>query len=289
MTRAPQTTVARPAEAEGIGLHGGQRARVRLAPAPAGSGVVFARMDLPGAPRFCAHEAEPDPSAAQRRTELVGPDGLTRVTTPEHLLAACLGLGLDNVLVELDGPELPIFDGSAQPLVELIDRAGIVPLKKAPRRPWRLLRPVVLAEEGREIVAIPAKSMQLAFFATMAHAGIPDQAVQIELAQDRRRSAFRAIAPARTFVFYEEVEKLRQAGLIRGGSLDCAIILRDGHPIAESGDYRLPNELACHKLLDLLGDLALLGRPIDALVTARGSGHAMHQAFLKLLAKEIEE
>ena len=307
MTRRPQTTVARPIEADGIGLHEGRRARVRLKPAPADSGGVFCRVDLPGAPSFCAREAKPDPTAAQRRTELVGPDGQARVVTPEHLLAACMGLGLDNVLVELDVGVQAGYggfvlertsghrtgrDGLGEAADVLRGRAaapaGIVPLKNAPRRPWRLRRPVVLAEDAREIVAIPAQSMQLAFFATLAHAGIPDQVAQIELSPGA--SAFRAIAPARTFVFYEELEKLRQAGLIRGGSLDCAIVLRDGRPFsAQSGDYRLPNELACHKLLDLLGDLALLGRPIGALVTARGSGHSMHQAFLKLLAKEIEE
>lgn len=287
-----QTTVARESAARGVGLHSGADVELRLRPAPAGTGVVFVRDDLPGSPEVRCHPAAVDRSGLQRRTELVGDDG-ARVITPEHFLAACMGLGLDNVRVHLTGAEIPIFDGSAQEFVALIERAGIVPLETE-RRPLRLRQPVILTQDDREIIAMPARSMQLAFFAMLTHAGMHNQAAACEIGGEIGTRRFRELACARTFVFYEEIERLRAAGLIRGGSLDCAIVLRDGQPIGlngsdQPGQYRLPNELACHKLLDLLGDLAVLGRPIDALISARGSGHAMHHEFVELLGKELEE
>lgn len=276
----PQTTVERRAEAEGIGLHTGQAARLRLAPAGVDEGIVFARTDLPGAPRVAARPDAVDRDGLTRRTGLRGADGVM-VETAEHLLAACLGMGLDNVLVELDGPELPIFDGSAAPLVELIHQAGLRALA-APRRAWRLKRPVALLREDAEIVAVPAERMTLAFFADLRRGGMAPQSAIAELDPD----IFAAeVAPARTFVYYEDVEALRNAGLIRGGTLDCAIVIRDGQVV--EGAFRMHHELARHKLLDLIGDLAILGRPLRALVTARGSGHAMHHEFIDLLRKEL--
>jgi UDP-3-O-[3-hydroxymyristoyl] N-acetylglucosamine deacetylase len=288
MTKPRQATIAAEVEAEGVALHSGARVHLWLKPAPADTGILFARRDLTGTPVVPARPDAVDRLALQRRTELVGADG-ARVATPEHLLAACLGLGVDNLRIELDGPEVPIFDGSVRPFVELIERAGLKTLKAA-RRYWNLKRPVTLADGDREIVAVPARSMQLAFFCELKQAGIENQAAEWEVGGDA--AAFRELSAARTWVAYEDVERLRQAGLIRGGSLANAIVLRDGRPVAPEGterrDYRLPNELACHKLLDLIGDLALLGRPVGALITARGSGHAMHQAFVEKLGKEIE-
>jgi UDP-3-O-[3-hydroxymyristoyl] N-acetylglucosamine deacetylase len=294
MSKPPrQTTVGKAVEAEGVTLHTGERVRMRLCPAEADTGIVFIRTDLSSdganAPAIAARPEAVDFDALQRRTELVGEAG-ARVATTEHLLAACMGLGLDNVRVELDGPEVPIFDGSGAPFVALLDRAGLDKLK-APRRVWNLKKPVSLIEEGREVIATPARTMQLGFFCELGWAGIANQAAELSLDDAK---AFRDLARARTWVAYEDVTRLRSAGLIRGGALDNAIVLRDGLPVSGNpdgtpGDYRLPNELACHKLLDLLGDLALLGRPVGALVTARGSGHAMHQKFIRLLGKELEE
>ncbi len=280
--RPLQTTVRQPVEAAGIALHAGARVRIGLGPAGPDEGIVFERRDLPGSPRVAARPDSVNGEALERRTELVGPGGAT-VATPEHLLAACLGLGLDNARVTLDGPELPIFDGSALPYTELIDQAGLEVLEVG-RKVWRLKGPVTLARGDAEIVALPAERMQLAFFASLRHAGLENQAAVIDLAPEAFR---RDVAPARTFCFYEEVEALRAAGLIRGGSLDCALVIRDGKPY--EAEYRLPNELAAHKLLDLIGDFAILGRPVAALVTARGSGHALHHAFIRQLERELIE
>ncbi len=179
----------------------------------------------------------------------------------------------------MDGPELPIFDGSALPYAALLEKAGRRKLDAA-RRPWRLKRTVTFLAESAEIVAVPAESMTVAFFADLAHAGIADQAAEFQVGA----GDFTAdLAPARTWVFYEDVIGLQQAGLIRGGSLDCAIVLRDGQPI--NTRYRLDQELARHKLLDFLGDLAILGRPLNALLTARGTGHRLHHQFIETLQK----
>ena len=278
----PQTTILRPAEAQGIALHCGKTVHVRLEPSGPDAGIVFERIDLPGRPTVAVRPESVKSGALQRRTELIEPTG-AGVATPEHLLAACLGLGLDNVRVLLNGPELPIFDGSAQPYVELIDRAGLNPLD-VPRRVWRMRQPLTLIQDHAEIIALPAQRTQLAFFADLRHAGMVNQSAALELEPEVFR---REVAPARTFCFFEEVEELRRDGLIRGGSLDCALVIRDGHPWQTQ--YRMSNELAAHKLLDLMGDFAILGRPLAALVTARGSGHAFHHAFIDQLRKELVE
>lgn len=280
MTQDPQTTVAGGAEAEGITLHTGQIVRVRLRPAAAGEGIYFVRTDLPDSPRVAAAPQSVNHAALRRRTELLSPEGVT-VATPEHLLAAAFGLGLDNVRVELNGPELPIFDGSVLPFVDLIKQAGLAPLGAARRR-WRLRRPVSLVRDHASIFAHPARRMELAFFAELRHAGIENQAVSITLRPDEFENI---LAPSRTFCFFDEVERLREAGLIRGGSLQCAIVIKDGKPL--DGEYRLPNELASHKLVDLIGDLAILGRPVEAYISAHGTGHALHHAFIELLGKEL--
>ena len=270
------------AEAEGIGLHTGVKVRFWVEPAEADTGIVFVRTDLPDAPRIAATPGAVNRSALQRRTELVGDDGAT-IATPEHLLAACLGMGIDNVCVEVDGPELPIFDGSVLPFVDLLRRARPVALD-APRSVWTLRRPVTLSNKRGEISALPADRMRLIFFADLVHAGIPNQTAAFAMDPD---AFVEEVAPARTFVFYEDVVRLRQADLIRGGSLECALVLREGRPI--NGEYRLGNELAAHKLLDLMGDLAILGRPVRAMIAAHATGHAMHHEFIELLEKELIE
>jgi UDP-3-O-acyl N-acetylglucosamine deacetylase len=280
--RSNQTTLAGPAEHEGVALHTGKVVRVRLCPAGAGEGIYFVRTDLPGQPRVAVTPDAVNHEALQRRTELITPEGVV-VATPEHLLSAAFGLGVDNLRVELNGPELPIFDGSVLPFATLITQAGVVELE-APRRAWRLRRPVILIRENASLIAIPAARMQLAFFAELRHAGMENQAVEVTLTPEEFE---RKLAPSRTFCFFEEVERLRAAGLIRGGSLDCAIVIKDGKPL--QGNYRLPNELACHKLVDLIGDLAVLGRPVQAHISAHGSGHALHHAFIEVLRKELTD
>lgn len=278
---APQHTIARPAECAGVALHTGEQVHLRLECGEPDTGVVFVRADLDGRPEILVGPAAVDHAALARRTQLRA--GEASVATPEHLLATCLALGVDNVRVVLDGPEVPIFDGSAQPFVELLERAGRL-AQDRPRRVWRLRRPVSLVADHAEIHALPADRMEVAFFARLEQAGIPNQCCQ---ALVEPASFTDVIAPARTFTFYDDVQPLLEAGLIKGGSLDSAIVLRDGRPMR--GDYRMPEELARHKLLDLIGDFAILGRPLSALVTARATGHALHHAFIERLRKELEE
>jgi UDP-3-O-[3-hydroxymyristoyl] N-acetylglucosamine deacetylase len=235
-----------------------------------------------GEPRVAVTPDAVNHEALRRRTELVSPEGVV-IATPEHLLAAAAGLGVDNLRVELNGPELPIFDGSALPFATMINKVGLA-LLVAPRRFWRLRRPVSLVTDNASLIAIPAARMQLAFFAELRHAGMENQSVELTL---NPREFELKLAASRTFCFFEEVERLREAGLIRGGSLDCAIVIQNGKPL--QGDYRLPNELACHKLVDLIGDLAVLGRPVQAHISAHGTGHALHHAFIEQLRKELTE
>lgn len=277
-----QTTLARAIEGEGVALHTGRLVTLRLTPAEPDSGVYFVRTDLPGAPRVQVRPESVNHEALQRRTELISPEGVI-IATPEHLLAAALGLGVDNLCVELSGPEIPIFDGSALPFVQLILKAGRA-AQDAPRRRWRLRRPVTLVRDHISIIAHPAERMELAFFAELRHAGLENQSVHITLGAEEFQHR---LAPSRTFCFFEDIEKLQSAGLIRGGSLDCALVIKAGKPW--QSDYRLPNELACHKLVDLIGDLAVLGRPIDAFISAHGAGHAINHAFIEQLRKELTD
>lgn len=280
-----QHTLLQPAEAGGVGLHTGAKVTVRLMPAEADDGLTFVRTDLKDRPEIKVSPDTVDHTVLRRRTGLINADGVTLATT-EHLLASCLAMGIDNARIEVSGPELPIFDGSALPFVRLIEQAGRLE-QEAPRRCWQLPRPVSLIREYAEIIAIPAERMELGFFALLERAGLANQACDFSVDDDHGHEYSQRIAPSRTFVFYEDVERLQAAGLIRGGSLDCAIVLRDGRPM--NSGYRIENELAAHKLLDLLGDLAVLGRPVHALITARGAGHALNHEFIQLLRKELTE
>lgn len=271
-----------------MGVHSGAPATLRLEPAEPDSGVVFIRADLPGRPEIKVSPENVIPDSLNRMTVIgnrAKGDGAPTATVgmTEHFLGSCLALGLNNVRAVLDGPECPIFDGSAKNYVDLIREAGLQD-QAIPARRFRLKRPVGLIKERAEIIALPAERLRLTFFAEFRHAGMPDEQVTFEPSTEDFTSL---IAPARTFCFAEDVERLRQAGLIKGGSLDCAIVLQNGKPI--DGGYRLQNELARHKLLDLLGDLAILGRPVSALISARASGHALHYEFIRLLEKELSD
>lgn len=280
-----QRTISCAVEAEGKGVHSGKPVRLRLEPAAPDSGIVFVREDMPGAPEVPARPENVSYAALQRMTVLERPlanGEKARVGMIEHLLSACAGLGVWNLRVVLDGYECPIFDGSAKEYVELLRGAGIAD-QGAPQRRWRLTKPVAILRDNAEIIAIPAERMRCTYFGEFRHAGIPDQQATIDLDRDDYAAL---VAPARTFCFHHEIEPLLKAGLIQGGSLDCAIVLKDGKPA--NGDYRIDNELARHKLLDLIGDLAILGAPVAAMISARASGHLLHQEFVRELLKEIE-
>lgn len=278
-----QQTLARGVEVGGVGVHGGRRVRLRLEPAAPDHGIRFIRTDLPGNPEIRLSPDAVRRNGVQRMTLLENRDEAAPATVgmTEHLLAACMSAGLSNLRVLLDAPECPILDGSSLEYWRLIHDAGLE-TQNAPARFYRLRRPVCLTTPDCDIVALPADRMRLTFFAEFRDKGLPDEQVTFELG---RGDFATEIAPARTFAFYEEIQPLLEANLIQGGSLDCAIVLRDGKPM--NTDWRLQNELARHKLLDLLGDLGVLGAPVLASISARRSGHALHHDFIALLKEEL--
>jgi len=277
-----QCTLARTCEFEpGVGLHSGLTVRMRCRPAPEGYGIRFCRADLPGAPEIPAVLDQVIAEELTRRTALAVRPGV-EVNTVEHVLAACCGLGLDNLRVEVDGAEIPFFDGSAALVAEALLNAGIQE-QEAPRQFFSIERPFVFREDMVEIVALPSEEFRLTFFVDYAHPAIGAQSASLAIAREAFR---REIAPARTFCLEQEVEPLRAAGLIRGGSADCAIVF--GHAGPLNTDLLCPNEPARHKLLDLLGDVYLLGRRLRGHILASRSGHRSNIAFLRQLRKEFD-
>ena len=276
-------TIEKTVETSGVGLHTGVRCHLRLLPAPSGTGVVFRRVDLDGF-EVEAHAA--NIARVSYATSLMKKGVL--ISTTEHLLAALYSTGIDNLYVELDNLEVPILDGSARPFVDLLAAAGRRRQRRR-RRYLEIIRPVEVSdgEPGtaryRSLGIYPADgSAGLAIDCTIdfAHPLIGRQ----QLAFTVDEESFSALlSRARTFCSYDELEQLRRMGLIRGGSLDCAIVLsRDG--MLNEGGLRFPDEFCRHKALDLIGDLALLGRPLIGRVVARRAGHALHTALvLKLL------
>lgn len=281
-----QRTIKKEVGSEGVGVHGGKTVHLRLEPAPENAGIVFVRGDLASAPEIPVGPDSVDLSGVQRMTLLRPPGDRTSdvaIGMTEHLLATCTAMGVTNLRITVDAPECPIFDGSGLEYLRLIERAGIED-QSAPARSFRLKRPVVMIKESAEMIALPAEKTRLTFFGEFAHAGLSDEQVTFEVGKDDFATA---LAPARTFCFYEDIRPLLEANLIQGGSLDSAIVLRDGKVM--NGKFRMEKELASHKLLDLLGDLALIGGRINASISARRTGHALHHEFLQMLREEITD
>jgi UDP-3-O-acyl N-acetylglucosamine deacetylase len=270
-----QRTLARTIRVTGIGLHTGAPSSVRLAPAPPDQGVVFARVDLPGAPVIPARLGQ---VAATERGIVLGHQ--TRVATVEHLLAVAMGLGVDNLLAEVDGEEVPCGDGSGQTFVDAVRRAGVAE-QGVPRRPITLRTPVWTSANGSLVVALPAPHLRVTSLVTVEGAPIPAQLAEFNAAADDFAAA---IAPARTWGLAAEAEALRARGLARGATLATVLVLG---PQGYLNEPRFPDELARHKILDAIGDLALLGRPLHAHVIAIRSGHALHLALARAIAGAV--
>jgi UDP-3-O-[3-hydroxymyristoyl] N-acetylglucosamine deacetylase len=201
------------------------------------------------------------------------------LSTTEHLLAALYSCGVDNVYVELDALELPILDGSSQPFIEMLHQAGIRKLRKR-RRYLKVVKPLEFTEGGRRIGIYPADDFRVRCYVEYKHPSVGAQEVELRVS---RESFSRMLAPARTFGFVQDFEGLRRMGLIRGGSLDNAIVLNETGVM--NGPLRFPDEFGRHKALDLIGDLALVGHPLLARVEAHKAGHALHtQLVTRLLA-----
>lgn len=270
-----QTTIQRPAEVEGVGLHTAVPSRVRLLPAPADTGIVFRRTDLDN------FEIEAHISNLARvsyATSLMKQGVL--ISTTEHLLAALYSCGIDNVYVEIDALELPILDGSSKPFIELLETAGTRRLRRR-RRYIKVTRPLEFCDGDRRIGIYPDEQFRIRCFVDYGHSAIGPQ--DIEMTVDRETFS-RELASARTFGFLKDFVNLQAMGLIRGGSLANAIVLDDTSIL--NGPLRFPDEFGRHKALDLIGDLALVGRPLLASIIAHRAGHALHTQLVTRLLED---
>ncbi|MGH6970487.1 MAG: UDP-3-O-acyl-N-acetylglucosamine deacetylase, partial [Caulobacteraceae bacterium] len=271
-----QTTLAGPVRVGGVGVHSGAPANLTILPAPANSGVGFVRTDLEGSRHIIPARAEA--VCDTRLATVIGDPAGAKVATVEHLMAALFGLGIDNALVEVDGPETPVMDGAAAAFVAAIDAVGVKALDE-PRRYIEIVSPVSVEGPGKRAALVPASRFELSVEIVFESEAIGRQ--RLELALDP--AAFRSeIAGARTFGFLAEVEQLRAAGLGRGASLENTIVV-DGAKVANPEALTRPDDFVRHKALDAIGDLALLGHPILGRYEASCSGHALNNALARAL------
>jgi UDP-3-O-[3-hydroxymyristoyl] N-acetylglucosamine deacetylase len=274
-----QRTLRRPVSCTGIGLHSGNKVTLSLKPAPANYGIRFQRSDLGGLeiPSTVTH------LGAMQSYQT----GLTReavsVETVEHLLSALTALGIDNVVVELNHPEVPIMDGSAAPFVYLIlNEAGVKRLQ-APRQYLKVLRPIALTQGDKRIALYPSDHFKVTYSISFDHPLLRHQSRTMTITEE---TFVEHIAPARTFGFLKEVEMLRQRGLALGGSLDNAIVL--GETGVLNNALRFEDEFVRHKILDVIGDLSLVGYPVIGHLVAHRGGHALHTAFAAKILEEVD-
>jgi UDP-3-O-[3-hydroxymyristoyl] N-acetylglucosamine deacetylase len=271
-----QTTLASPAETSGSGLHTAVTVHLRLLPAPPDTGHVFVRTDLGGfeIPATVESVAHCSYATTLMRTGVM-------LSTVEHLLAALRGAAVDNAYIEVDNLELPIMDGSSEAFTEMIERAGVVQQPLARRA--LLVRESVAVEQGNRRIRIePAETFEIDCMIDFKHPMIGVQHLLFEMTDG---TFGREISAARTFGFTEEIEALRRANLIRGGSLENAIVLTPEGMLNETG-LRFPDEFVRHKILDIIGDLALLGMPIMGRVCAERSGHILHATLMSKLLRQ---
>jgi len=275
MSFLAQRTLRRTVQCAGIGLHSGQKVTLALKPAPADHGIRFKRADLGGVeiPARVSHLG----GGQQLQTGLVSDKA--SVETVEHLLAALRSLGIDNVLVELNHFEVPIMDGSSAPWVYLIQDAGIKELS-ASRQTIRILRPIQVQHGDKLIAAYPADRFKITYTISFDHPLLRHQQKTLDLDE---QVFIDEIAPARTFGFLKEVEMLRQRGLALGGSLENAIVLGETGVL---NPLRFEDEFVRHKILDVIGDLALVGHPIQGHLVVHRGGHALHTAFAAELVRQ---
>lgn len=269
-----ELTICSPIEFSGVGLHSGAPVHMRLLPAPAGSGVVFRRTDLDG---FEISAIGRNVAKVSYATSLMRQGVL--ISTTEHLLSALLGMGVDNVIVEVDNLEIPILDGSALPYIRAFRQAGLKSQRRR-RHYLRILKDVEVREGDKFIGVYPGEGYSVSYLIDFP-APIGRQGFVVDIATGAYE---REIAPARTFGFREDEQKLRDMGLIRGATEESVIVLtRQG---VQNGALRFPDEFVRHKVLDLIGDLALAGHHILGHVVAERAGHAMHTALVSRLLRD---
>ena len=265
-----ETTVQRAAEATGTGLHSGVPVSIRILPAPVSTGIVFVRTDLD---RFEIPASWRNVARVSYATSLMRQGVL--ISTTEHLLSVFYSMGIDNAYVEIDNLEVPILDGSGLPFVELIRSAGLRHYRRK-RRYLRIRRPVTVEDRGKRITILPDESFRLTCDVQFDHPLVGRQSVEMEVTPERYAAE---IAPARTFGFEYELDQMRNMGLIRGATLVNAVCF-DRTGVLNPGGLRFIDECCRHKALDLIGDLALIGKPLLGHVIAERAGHAMHTALV---------
>lgn len=277
MSAAVQNTLAGQATLEGTSLHTGQKVSLTLKPAPEGHGFKFRRIDLPDQPFINADVDKVQ--TVERATTLA--EGSVKVHTVEHVISALAGMGVDNALIEMDANEPPIGDGSSQPFVELIKKVGILP-QSAPRKVWEIREPIHLETgDGTIITIVPCKTFKI----SVTNVGPEGRFTQYFSSEVTPTTYEQEICAARTFVYYEDVKPLLDKGLIKGGSLESAVVIR-GNEIMSKESMRFSNEFARHKALDLIGDLMLSGVKILGHVIAVKPGHGPNTKMASLLKTE---
>jgi UDP-3-O-[3-hydroxymyristoyl] N-acetylglucosamine deacetylase len=270
-----EQTIRAAVECSGVGLHSGVSVHMRIVPASPGSGVVFRRTDLDD---FEVEATGRNVAKVSYATSLMKKGVL--ISTTEHVLSAFVGMGVDNAIVEVDNLELPILDGSALPIVEMVQRVGLRQQKRR-RQYLRVLKPVEVRDGDKFVGLYPAENFSVCYTINFSHPLIGEESICVDLS---RGDYARDIAPARTFGFLHEAEALRNMGLIRGASEENAIVLTaDG---IKNGPLRFPDEFVRHKVLDLIGDLSLIGHQVLGRVVADRAGHAMHAALVSRLMRD---
>lgn len=300
-----QKTIQTPVSLKGVGLHSGKNVQMTFHPAPANHGVRFQRVDLKDAPMLSADVG--NVTSTNRGTTIKY--GQAQVSTVEHVMAALLGLKVDNVLIQIDGPEVPIMDGSAQPFVECLQKAGLVELDEA-REYFEILEPIRYSDEatGSEFLAMPGEDFEVTTLIDFDSPILGHQYANLKSIDQFTTD----IAPSRTFVFLSELDLLFSQNLIKGGDLDNAIVIVDRvisqeeleklaaklnkpsvkvekEGILNTTDLLYENEMARHKLLDVMGDLALIGRPIKGKIMATKPGHTANVQFARILKRKLIE
>jgi UDP-3-O-[3-hydroxymyristoyl] N-acetylglucosamine deacetylase len=265
-----ETTIQRPVEVSGVGLHTGVPVKIRVLPAPVSTGLVFLRTDLDNfpIPASWRHVAKVSYATSLMRQSVL-------ISTTEHLLSTFYSLGIDNAFIEIDNLEVPILDGSGQPFVEMIREAGLRQYRRK-RRYLRIRRPITVEDKGKRITILPDDRFRLTCDVTFDHPMVGRQGLEMEVTPENYAEN---LAPARTFGFEYELDQMRNMGLIRGASLENAVCF-DRTGVLNPGGLRFPDEPCRHKALDLIGDLALLGKPLLGHVIAERAGHAMHAALV---------
>jgi len=269
-----QRTLKDEVDCTGIGIHSGDKVRINIRPAPSDTGIRFMRTDLDGHPmvKACFENVFDTTLATTIRS-----NGC-RVSTIEHLMAAFFGLGIDNAVVEIDGPEVPIMDGSAAPFVFLIKSGGIRE-QKSPKKFILIRKPFEITDKDRSVSIYPSKELKISYMIHFEHPLLRNQEYELSFSG---KDFVREISRARTFGFLKDVEMLKENGFAKGGSLDNAVVIDDFKILNEDG-LRFEDEFVRHKILDFIGDMSIVGSPVIGHFVVKKSGHSLNQQMLKTL------